>query len=98
MRSLTATGLLIFIELGIAALMGIAFVALYALRSRWSSSAMGRHMMWFGIAQSLAYVTLFVALGWRIPFWVYPVVFLLVDMVFLQRLVLLWKAQKEEES
>ena len=98
MRTLSPTGLIIWLELGFAVLMGLSFIVLYALRSAWRSSPMGKHMMTFVVATTLADFTLFLALGWRVPYWIYPVVFLAVDAVFLQRLWLLVKTQNEEEK
>lgn len=88
---------LILVELAIAAAVGLAFVALYAWRSRWRDTTMGRHMMVMsalmaGEAGSL----LALGLGAPIPLWVFAVGYGAMDVVVVQRLVLLLRAQRHK--
>jgi hypothetical protein len=85
----------ILVELAIAALVGVAFVLLYALRSRWRSTAVGRHMMVFALVTTGEAASLFaLGLGAPVPLWVFAVGYGLTDFLVIQRLYLLIKAQQ----
>jgi hypothetical protein len=88
---------LILLEILLALLGGLAFVVLYALRSPWRSSPMGRHVMAFMLVTvgELA-ALLALGLGLSVPLWLFAVGFAALDAVVLQRLVLLWRAQHIE--
>ena len=82
-------------EMALATLAGIAFLALYGLRSPWRETEMGRHLMLFMIATTAEISSLLaLALGVHVPLWLFAVGFGLLDLVVLQRLWLLIKAQR----
>lgn len=83
-------------ELAVAVAGALAFVALYAWRSRWRATPVGRHMMWFALVTAFeASLFLFAVVGVRVPVWLFVVSFGLLDVVVVQRLWLLWRAQHE---
>lgn len=88
---------IILVELGIAVVAGIAFVVLYAWKSRWSATPIGRHMMAFAVVTTGEAATLLaLGLGVRVPPWVFAVGFGALDLVVIHRLVLLLRAQHSQ--
>lgn len=87
----------ILVELAVAVAAGIAFVALYAWKSRWTTTPMGRHMMAFAaVTTGEAASLLALGLGVRVPPWVFVIGFGLLDLLVIQRLVLLMRAQRAQ--
>jgi len=85
----------ILIEMAVALVATVAFIVLYATRSPWRGTAMGRHIMAWMVVMA-AEIGSLLALGvWRVPAWVYALVFGALDAVVLQRLWLLWRAQRD---
>lgn len=83
-------------ELALALAAGLAFVVLYALRSPWRTSEMGRHLMAFMVVTAVELGSLLaLGLGWRVPLWLFALGFGALDVVVVQRLWLLVKAQQE---
>ena len=77
----------------------LAFVVLYGLRSPWRESPMGRHIMAFSAASASELGSLFaLGMGAPVALWVFAIIFGLFDLVILQRLVLLWRAQRADAS
>lgn len=88
--------LLILAEIAVALLATTASVVLYAARSPWRESRMGRHLMVFMFAMMIEFAALLaLGLGMRLPLFVYALTFAAVDAVVLQRLWLLIKAQRD---
>lgn len=86
---------LILIELAVATLGGVVFIALYAWRSEWTASPMGRHTMAFAIVYTgEAGGLLALGLGVPVPLWAFAVGFGALDLVVVHRLLLLWRAQR----
>lgn len=86
---------LILVELGIAALAGMAFVALY-ISVPWHRTPAGRHMMFVAAAMSMEALTLLLlGVGVPIPMWVFAVGYAVLDAVVVQRLVLLWRIRHD---
>lgn len=84
----------ILVELAIAVVAGVAFLVLYAWKSRWSATAMGRHMMAFALVTTgEAAALLALGLGVPVPPWAFAVGFGALDLVVIHRLVLLLRAQ-----
>lgn len=74
----------------------VLFAGLYAWRSPWEASPIGRHLMAFGLAGAFeALLFLLALLGVRVPVWLFAVAFGLLDVVVLQRLWLLLRAQRQ---
>lgn len=93
------TTLIILIELGIAAAAGGAFVALYAWRSRWRATPMGRHMMVVSAVMAGEAGSLFLlGIGVPVPLWLFAVGYGAMDILLLQRLLLLLRAQRKARS
>lgn len=89
------TTAVILVELGVAVAGGLVFLVLYGLRSQWRQSPMGRHMMAFtAVMVGEVGALLALGLGLPVPLWVFVVVFGLLDLVVIQRLVLLLRAQR----
>lgn len=89
---------LILAEIVVAFLSGIAFVVLYALHSPWRSSPMGRHIMAFTVITTGELASLLaLGLGLPVPPWLFAIGFAALDVVVLQRLWLLWRAQHSPE-
>lgn len=85
----------ILVEMALALIATVSFVVLYAVRSPWRRTAMGRHIMAFMVVMA-AEIGSLLALGvWRVPTWVYALVFGALDLVVLQRLWLLIRAQRD---
>lgn len=85
---------LLTIELAVIVAGSVAFAGLYVWRSRWRTSPIGRHMLAFGLAGGFeGLLFLLAVLGVRVPVWMFVVSFGLLDVVVLQRLWLLWRAQ-----
>jgi hypothetical protein len=90
---------LIIAEIAITAVVSLAFAALYGLKSNWRASAIGRHLMWFGLitgVESIALVLL--AIGFPIPLWVFALVYGALAGVGIQRLYLLLRVQNGSKS
>jgi N-acetylglutamate synthase-like GNAT family acetyltransferase len=86
---------LILGELALALAAGLMFVALYALRSPWRTSEMGRHLMAFMVVTAAELGSLLaLGLGWHVPLWLFAVGFGALDVVVVQRVWLLVKAQR----
>lgn len=84
----------ILVELVIAFLAGVAFIIFYAVGSEWRSTAMGRHVMAFVVATVAEIGGLIaLALGVSVPLVVWLIIFGLIDVVMVQRLLLLLRAQ-----
>lgn len=89
------TRIVVLVELGIATVAGLVFLVLYAWRSRWHETAMGRHMMVFAVVTAAEAGSLFaLGLGLPVPLWLFAVGYGLLDAVVIQRLYLLLKAQR----
>jgi len=85
-------------ELGIAILAGLTFLVLYGLRSHWRDTPLGRHMMAFSAVVVGAVASLLlVGIGVPVPAWVFAGGFGLLDVVLVQRVLLLVRVQEEEE-
>lgn len=85
----------IVVELAIAILVGLTFVVLYAIRSPWTKTTMGRHAMALAIVGAGEAASLFaLALGVDVPLWVFAVGFAALDAVLVQRLWIFFRAQK----
>lgn len=81
-------------ELALATLGTLAFVVLYALRSSWATTPMGRHLMLFALVGLCELASLLaLGLGVLVPAWLFALGFGALDVVVLQRLWLLWRAQ-----
>lgn len=86
---------LLQIELGIALVAALLFVVLYVWRSRWRESPIGRHMAIFAVALAGTFASLLaLSFGLPVPLWVFAVGFGLLDVLLVQRIVLLIKAQE----
>lgn len=89
----------ILAELAIALAGGLAFVVLYAARSPWRDSPMGRHLMAFMAVTAVELGTLLaLGLGVPVPAWLIAAGFGALDLVVLQRLWLLIKAQRGDST
>lgn len=85
------------VELAVAFLAGVAFVALYATRSRWRDTSMGRHMMAVSVVMAgEAGVLLAALLGLEVPLWLFAFGFGVLDVLLVQRLVLLLRVQRHK--
>lgn len=85
----------ILAELALALLAGLAFVVLYAARSPWRTTEMGRHLMAFMVITAIELGSLLaLGLGWHVPLWLFALGFGALDVVVVQRLWLLVKAQR----
>lgn len=74
------------------------FVVVYA-RSPWARSPAGRHLMAMTTVTGCEFLTLLLMLvGVPVPLWVFCVGYLFFDAVLAQRLVLLYRARKEEKQ
>lgn len=83
-------------ELVVAVAAGCVFMARYALRSPWRASPVGRHeMIMMAVIVGEAMSLLMLALGVSVPPWVFAVGFGALDVVLIQRIVLLIRAQTE---
>jgi hypothetical protein len=73
------------------------FVAVYALRSPWSTSPIGRNVMAVtsGIAALLA--ALLATLVWDVPMWIFAVVVGELCIALTRRLWLLWEIQHHDD-
>jgi hypothetical protein len=84
----------IFVELVITAMAALAFVLLY-LRSTWEKTAMGRHVMAFGVLTACDAAALAaLAMGVRVSMWVFTAIYGAGALVACQRLWLLIRAQR----
>lgn len=89
------TAVVILVELAIAAVAGLVFVILYALRSRWRETPMGRHVMVLSAVMACEAASLLaLGVGVPVPLWVLAAGYGLMDALVLQRLVLLVRAQR----
>jgi hypothetical protein len=87
---------LILTEVGLGCIAAYVFALLYAARSPWLSTAMGRHVMFTTVAIGTELLSLFLlGLQLPIPLWVFVFVFGALDAVIVQRLYLLWLAQRQ---
>lgn len=88
---------LTMLEVAAALVATIATIVLYALRSPWRESAVGRHLMAYMAALAAEIGALLaVGLGVAVPLWLFAIVFGAVDFVVAQRLWLLWRAQQDD--
>lgn len=83
-------------EFAAGAVITLTFVVLYAARSPWRSTAVGRNVM----AVMLVLATFFVLLVVHravapLPIWVWVAAMAVLDAVLLWRLLLLWQAQHD---
>lgn len=84
-------------ELGVAVLAGLVFMVLYAARSPWRASALGRHIMaTTAVVVGESLTLLLLGLGVPLPPWVFAVGFGLLDAVLVQRVVLLLRVQDDD--
>lgn len=87
----------ILVELGLAAFLGICFVVAYSVMAPWRDTSVGRHIMAFMVITTIDAALLFIlGLGVGVPLWAFAIAFALLDMVVLQRLVLLFVTQRRE--
>lgn len=85
---------LVVIEVAITGLVSLAFAIMYALRSNWQSSAIGRHLMIFSIITAMeCFALVLLGVGVKIPMWIFAVMYGIVALVGIQRLYLLILAQ-----
>lgn len=84
----------VIVELAVAALTLFVTIGLYGLRSDWRSTAVGRHVMAWMVVSFIEILSLCALPVWRLPTWVYAIVFGLLEAVFLQRLWLIWRSQR----
>lgn len=84
----------VIIELIIAAVTLLVTIGLYGLRSDWRSTAVGRHIMAWMVVSLVEVLSLLALPVWRLPTWVYALVFGALEAVFLQRLWLIWRSQR----
>jgi hypothetical protein len=86
---------LIIAEIITTAVVSFVFVILYGLRSSWKESAVGQHLMWFGIVTGVESVALtLLACGISLPLWMFALIYGTVLGVSIQRLYLLLQAQR----
>lgn len=85
----------VIIELIVSALTLLVTIALYGMRSDWRSTAVGRHIMAWMVVSLVEILSLLVLPVWRLPTWVYALVFGALEVVFLQRLWLIWRSQHD---
>lgn len=84
--------ILLVIEQGLAALAGVIFMAVY-FKLPWFRSRAGRHMMAITAVMTAEAVSLLVVLfRIHISVWIFVIVYGLMDLVVIQRLVLLMQA------
>jgi hypothetical protein len=81
-------------ELVIAAVTLLVTIGLYGWRSDWRSTAVGRHIMVWLVVSLVEILSLLALPVWRLPTWVYALVFGALEVVFLQRLWLIWRSQR----
>jgi hypothetical protein len=82
-------------EVGFFALVGLLFLVVYATGSRWRASFVGRNVMEF-VAGIVAFViALLVSLVWRVPTWVFAVIFAELNYAICERLWLVWRGQRQ---
>ncbi len=82
-------------ELGFLPLAAAAFVAAYALTSRWNATPIGRHIMAFSVVTGVEGLLLFLlAVGVMVPLWLFALVFAALDAVVVQRIYLLLRAHR----
>lgn len=84
----------VIVELIVAAVTLLVTIGLYGLRSDWRSTAVGRHIMAWMVVSLVEIVSLIALPVWRLPTVVYAVVFGALELVFLQRLWLIWRTQR----
>lgn len=83
---------LILVELGVAVVAGVVFVAAYARRP-WRYTPAGRHLMAVTVAMVFeAASLLLLGLGVRLWVWWFVLGFGAIDAVVIHRLILLWRA------
>ncbi len=81
---------------GAGAVICLAFVVLYAFRSPWRSTPMGRHLMMFmTVTTAGLFALLGLGLKIPIPLWVWAIGFFLFDVAAARQVWLLWQAQKD---
>lgn len=86
----------ILVELAIALAVTVAFLVLYAARSPWRSSEMGLHLFAFMLVLAGELGSLLaLGLGIPVPLWLLVLGFGALDVVVVQRLLLLLKAQRQ---
>jgi hypothetical protein len=86
---------LVLVEVLLGCVGCVAFAVLYGSRSPWRESPMGRHMMAFTVVTAGELGSLLaLGLGLPVPIWVFALGFGLLDLVIVQRLVLLWRMQR----
>ncbi len=87
---------IILVELAVALTVTIAFLVLYAARSPWRTSQMGRHLFAFMLVLAGELGSLLaLGLGFPVPLWLLMLGFGALDVVVVQRLWLLVKAQRQ---
>lgn len=91
--------MLIRLELALLVIEAIAFVALYAWRSRWTSTPVGRLVMLWVLFGALDFAAL-LAIGTpaQPPLWLYAVSFGAQVVLGAWRLLLLVRTQQESEK
>lgn len=90
---------LILVEIALGAFASLGFVVLYALRSPWRRTVMGRHlMMYMAVTAAGLSALLALGLGAPLPLWAFAVGLAALDVVALRQVWLLWRAQQDPKK